>query len=648
MKLSFLSVVVLPFLIFTHIFGQETSLSKESTNSKVFHSSQKEELPEDVVYERFFQNFKRYNDEADKQEQLGFSGRARALRNHFSRKLVWNEQQTQQLAETANQFHHEAETLKNQFRELKVLVKIQPENQDLLGQIRALRNQRNSLWSKYRDSLEKSFGKEMFEEFKKFLQQEIAGKVKRTKIEKNKHSQKETKDFNLSAPTESSAEWIYTDSSIDYDPDEGILLGFSITTANGGGTGTPLNYQSDFCDWEESMCTMVTVEATMFDYEDFPIAYDAAQSCTGEASFFLYGFSEEFESGEYVIDGYHEANYTANSSSCSLQAPDFTDFSGDNINIVIPKVNILLNGTPITNTTREVIVGQQINLSATVTGGTPSNPQWSIPGYVVKDYVINYTNPTSPSSAVATGFSGTELTQSTISFYWILGLNSYQVDYSVTINNRRYTGKATFDVKSPTVTVATQTETTTIYTKGQHQELLFGEINRFGGGKFGITFTKNNFQMPAGFSGDTVWVQVIDYAYTATLTDGQTTKTASGIGLDSRFPYSDNDPNAFMTRDLPGACLRVCDNGPPSFITMQTRINADMYLMFKPSNLPTGVNSIYVPLKKVSWNWTAVATRRPDFLFDLTSGSNSQNPVGEITPSFPEWSKIVTGGEPYQ
>lgn len=636
---SFVGSIILLFIVFTIAFGQRSS-SKQSTNanSTAFRSSQSEELSEDIIYERFFQYFAKYNDEADKQEQLGFGERAYALRAHFPRKLLLTEQQTHQLSDVVYQFHLEAIILKNQFKQLKALMKEQPQNPNLPIQINLLKNQRYLLWSKYRNSLREMFGNQAFQRFRTFLQQEIAAKVKRTRIVRQERE---------NSVAESTADWIYTDSDIDYDPDTNTVYGHSDTVANDGG-GTGGNYLYDFCGWEEETCTTVEVEAAMFDYEDFPIDSDSAQGCYGETEVFLYGSSEDFETGEYVIDGYHEANYTANSGSCSIEAPDFTDYSGDSISIVIPRVRILLNGSNITNTTQNVIVGQQISLTTDVTGGTPSNPQWTVPGTKVANYVVTYTNETSPSTAVVTELTSQNLTQSAINFYWVDGSDSRQVQYSVRINNRTYTGKATFNVKSPTVTVTTQTNTTTIYTKSQHQELLFGEIGRLGGGKFGITFTKSDFQVPAGFSGDTVWVQVIDYAFTITLSDEETTKTASGIGLDSRFPYSANDPNADLTRDLPGVCLRICDSNLPSFIKMQTRINADMWLMFKPKNLPNGVNSIYIPLKKVSWNWTATATRRPDFLFDLTSANNSQNPASENTTSFPQWSKIVTGKEPYQ
>lgn len=311
---------------------------------------------------------------------------------------------------------------------------------------------------------------------------------------------------------------------------------------------------------------------------------------------------------------------------------------------VAPKIEILRNGQVINTTTAQnVIVGEQINLSATVTGGTPSSYQWTVPGQKVKNYVV--TNTSSNMSGTVTELDNTN--QQNISYYWVDGGEGRQVRYTATVRGRQYSKTAIFNVKRPTVTVTSATHMTTIYTRGQHQELLFGQISF--NSTDGIKFTRSDFQVPSGFSGDTIWVQIIDYAYTRTLNDGQTTQTASGVGLDSAFPYSSNDPNAASTQDSPGVCLRICSDST-SKTKMQTRIDADMYLMFKPSNLPSGESAIYVPLRKVTWNWRAIATRRPDFLFELPSNccSNSQNPSGVDTTSFPQWTVLVTGNEPYQ
>lgn len=344
--------------------------------------------------------------------------------------------------------------------------------------------------------------------------------------------------------------------------------------------------------------------------------------------------------GNYCVDAEHYV-YVTDEDLLYAQ-------SSDCVSVTVPKVDIIWNGNAITNTTQEAIVGQKIDLSIAVTGGgTPSNHQWSVGGEKVKNYVVNFNNGAA-TSAVKTDLTGQDLNQSSVQFYWIDGGDGIQVSYTAAINGTPYTASATFNVKEPTVDVTTSTRSSYIYTSGfgQRQELLFGDV-ALGNLLPGITFTKNNYEAPAGFSGDTVWIQTVVSTYTRTLADGQTTQTASGTGLDTVFPYSQLDPNAQTTNDSPGVCLRVCNN-QVSISKMQVQLNADMWLMFKPKNLPNGEESIYVPLQKVTWNWAATATRGADFLFTLTDSSNSQNPVGVNTTSFPEWSNIVTGEEPYQ
>jgi hypothetical protein len=83
---------------------------------------------------------------------------------------------------------------------------------------------------------------------------------------------------------------------------------------------------------------------------------------------------------------------------------------------------------------------------------------------------------------------------------------------------------------------------------------------------------------------------------------------------------------------------------------METRLDATMWLMFKAKNLPNGVSSIYVPLKKVDWYWQAKATRDVDgdFQVDSANTSNSVNPQGIHTTDFPVWTTLATGKEPWQ
>jgi hypothetical protein len=356
----------------------------------------------------------------------------------------------------------------------------------------------------------------------------------------------------------------------------------------------------------------------------------------------VYLFATPTINGQYCVDAEHQIqtdwdNYIASSQSSECTA------------VTLPTIDILWNGNSIKNTTQEAIVGQKINLSVAVTGGTPTNLQWTIDGEKVKDYQINIANGQA-NSATKTDLASQDLNQPSAQFYWVDGGEGRQIQVTATVNGTPYTATTTFNVKRPVVSVTATTNSTTIYTSFEFQELLFGRGPVFGLPPLrGITFTRNDFQVPNGFSGDTFWLQTIDYSVTRTLSDGQTTQTASGVGLDAVFPYSQNDPNSTLTGDQPGFCLKSCNDGV-NRSKVQARINAVMWLMFKPKNLPNGEDSIYVPLKKINWNWAANASRGTDGQFTLADPppTHSENPEVEDTTNFPIWSIIVTGQEPYQ
>ena len=57
-----------------------------------------------------------------------------------------------------------------------------------------------------------------------------------------------------------------------------------------------------------------------------------------------------------------------------------------NAPVTVILVDILRNGQVITNTTSTVSVGEQIALTAYVSGGTPTSKSWSIPGTRIANY----------------------------------------------------------------------------------------------------------------------------------------------------------------------------------------------------------------------------------------------------------------------
>lgn len=288
---------------------------------------------------------------------------------------------------------------------------------------------------------------------------------------------------------------------------------------------------------------------------------------------------------------------------------------------VRPQIIIKQDGQVITNSTRDVIVGQQINLTAEVRSGrtATTNPQWAVLG----NRIANYT--ASSDAGTVTPLEG--LTDTALSFYWVDEGDNRQVTYSVTARNRSYSGRATFNVKRPTVDVTTSTGTVTVRT------LSFSErIYELTYGTPGIRFTRTNLTIPSGFTGDTVWVQLVNASRVRRRSDG-TNDVSEGTGLDSRFPYSSSDPNAIETADSPGLRLTLEYDYATVNDSFQT------WLMFKPS----GTNSIYVPLRRVNWSWAGAAERPGTLNWTLVPGSasNTQNPPDADSTTHPTWTRRV-------
>ncbi len=285
------------------------------------------------------------------------------------------------------------------------------------------------------------------------------------------------------------------------------------------------------------------------------------------------------------------------------------------------EVKILQDATDITGTTQNVIIGQRIDLVMQVLpeNDLASQIQWAVPETRVRNYVVTYTNPTSPTSATVTPL--TNLGDGTVSFYWINGGDGRQVTLSCVVNERQVTRTATFNVKVPTVQASTSTGSVGITSSFGFLEVAFGAS-----GSPGISFSRS-INVPQGFSGQTAWVNVVNPS-SRQIVDSMGTHTKNQVGLDSRFPYSINDPDAESTNDTPGEQLLS------SYSSVSIDDKFEMWIMFRPS----GQDSIWVPLKKVSWSWSASVTQSGGN-WSLGSNAHSQNPAFQDTTAFPVWTK---------
>lgn len=292
---------------------------------------------------------------------------------------------------------------------------------------------------------------------------------------------------------------------------------------------------------------------------------------------------------------------------------------------VRPRIEIYRNNQNITNITQNVIVGEEIHLSTLViTGGkTISSRQWTVPGTRVANYVVNYTDESSPTSAVVTQLSQQDFQQQFVKFYWVDGGDSRQVQYSVTIDNRSYAVNVTFNVKRPTGTVTGQ---------------ILGSVNLSNfNGVYGLWFGKTDpppavpgivfsrsMTIPSGFSGDFQWVQT--WNRLRRLKRDNIWYRSQGFGLDSRYPYE----SGATANDSPGIDIEAPDQN------VYANESFNMYLMFKPSS----PGAIWVPLKKIEWGWSAEAEKINGIWQIVTNPppNTFSNPPSDVT-EHPVWTQ---------
>jgi hypothetical protein len=300
-------------------------------------------------------------------------------------------------------------------------------------------------------------------------------------------------------------------------------------------------------------------------------------------------------------------------------------------------INILRNGQTIsgTNSPTTVSVGEQIALTAYVSGGTPTSKSWTVPGNRIANY-----DP-SLSTQQKTDLTSNDLSQNYLTYYWVDGADNREVRYTVTINDRPYTARAKFNVKRPTSTMSATTATVTlgnayIGLTNQYFGLWFGQPDDPSPTK-GITFTAS-ITKPSGMDGDFYLVQKINSASRSKTPVGGSQVTRSGTNLlDGTFHYG--NANQSPDEDSPGISLSFASN-PCDYTQVAANDSFSMYLVYKPT---VSGSSIYVPLRKLNWSWAGSGTTSNC----IGSGSWSLSNASPNTPTaissstteeFPEWS----------
>ena len=287
-------------------------------------------------------------------------------------------------------------------------------------------------------------------------------------------------------------------------------------------------------------------------------------------------------------------------------------------------MDIKLGGQIITGQTTSVIVGSKVSLtsSALPTGASLSNSQWTIPPGTSSSPIATYTVVDSPASATV---SSPQVTGTSADFYWV-DSGQYTISYSVSVNGVPVSAQAIFNVLKPTATITQNVGDIAVGTLADGKLYLhLGNADTVPGVSFGYSIS-----MPPGFAGGTFqWTQVVT-SINATLTlnsGGQSVLQGTNV-IDNAFQYPfvysgvlEDSPDVELTSDLSHAAITA------SF---------ESYLMYKPS----GTDSIWVPLKDISWSWAASATRTGSPNSWTLDANNYSHSVGTAVNSTAEplWS----------
>jgi hypothetical protein len=286
----------------------------------------------------------------------------------------------------------------------------------------------------------------------------------------------------------------------------------------------------------------------------------------------------------------------------------------------------MFGGNNVTNTTQNVVVGQQIAL----TGNNPSPPaclsvsseSWTLSGSYPTNYVGGYTH-----SLDSASYSAPTLNQQSTTFYWVTQGSSQNATLTLNYNTgQQASAEVTFNTSGPTsVSMSTPTSVVQIWEDSELDLYL-----RFGNPTVpGIQFDASATP-PSGDSGTFFYEQLIG-EYNVVYYNGQGCSFSVGTGLDNTDPYPSN---GLSTDDSPG--IEVYSNETEA----TANFSATMYLLWQSGTS----DSIPVPLGNVNWQWSGDAVQNSGD-WSVKSGSGSSG--GFVTSStFPVWSTHVTNGNP--
>ncbi len=301
--------------------------------------------------------------------------------------------------------------------------------------------------------------------------------------------------------------------------------------------------------------------------------------------------------------------------------------------------------------------------------------RWAIQGATVKSYqqTLTYTNGNisqGASTGVSTPLGQPDLSQPSITFYWIDGDDcantlTYTVTYTATLSDQstKFAQAGFRPVRPCAVTAPQQALTFNGVTTTATPAITFsptylgGPSMNFGtpgvnGAQDldGITFATSP-AITTTFGGTFAWLQLVNRVNTFTFTNGAPqTLNSDGFVLDNGrsangqpqynsnngwlYPFNPGQKGALPSPvDLPAVGL-----SGTSLSSVTTNQQFQMFLMYQPS----GANSIWVTLQQVNWNWAATIAFGNGAWGTPTNPSFAANPTGTRSASLPLWSNAIT------
>ncbi len=281
-------------------------------------------------------------------------------------------------------------------------------------------------------------------------------------------------------------------------------------------------------------------------------------------------------------------------------------------------IGIAMNGQDVTGKTTTVAVGQQIALTVTgVNQSQVSSQTWNISG-PSGSYVAGYNVASDGTSA---SIPSLNTAQSSVTYYYTAAGSSTVTYTANTSGGTPPTAKATttFTVVAPTYGIATAVGTVNV-NQDDGWQLQLGRSLPANGPR-GVAFTAT-VTPPAGFSGASQWVQIVNSVSQTSAPNGG---TCTGSGLDTQYPYRTGGAMS----DSPLVALES------QYTTSSISMSLTAYLQWQP---PTP--SIPVAIAQVPWGWSGTATQTGS-TWALTTSSPPQPAAQPPQTALPTWGQMA-------